>query len=99
MRKLHVNAHVTAMTTFLELCGGVTFIIHLAITKGPTLSTIAHAIMFKLIFMPYAFLMNTSHNKARIIESGWKNVLRNIFIDSKIVYAEYDVAQNRQTSL
>ena len=29
--------------------------------------------------LPGAFLMNTSHNKHRVIEHGWKNVLRNTF--------------------
>ena len=32
-----------------------------------------------LILLPGAFLMNTSHNKHRVIEHGWKNVLRNTF--------------------
>ena len=32
-----------------------------------------------LILLPSAFLMNTSHNKRRVIEHGWKNVLRNTF--------------------
>ena len=30
-----------------------------------------------LILLPRAFLMNTSHNKSRIIEHGWENILRN----------------------
>ena len=32
-----------------------------------------------LILLPCAFLMNTSHNKRRVIEHGWKIVLRNTF--------------------
>ena len=32
-----------------------------------------------LILLPCAFLMNTSHNKRRVIEHGWTNVLRNTF--------------------
>ena len=32
-----------------------------------------------LILLPSAFLMNTSNNKLRVIEHGWKNVLRNTF--------------------
>ena len=32
-----------------------------------------------LILLPCAFLMNTSHNKCRVIEHGWKNVFRNTF--------------------
>ena len=32
-----------------------------------------------LILLPSAFLMNTSNNKGRVIEHGWRNVLRNTF--------------------
>ena len=31
------------------------------------------------VILPYAFLMNTSHNKNRIVEQGWINVFRNLF--------------------
>ena len=30
-----------------------------------------------MILLPRAYLMNTSYNKGRIIEHGWKNVLKN----------------------
>ena len=78
-RKLLINAEVTAITTLIELIGGVTLIIHLYFKKGTTFSTFLHTIVIKCAVMPYAFLMNTSHNKDRIIEKGWKNVLMNIF--------------------
>ena len=32
-----------------------------------------------LILLPCAFLMNTSNNKSRVIEHGWRNVLRTTF--------------------
>ena len=35
------------------------------------------------IFLPYAYLKNTSDNKERIIEYGWKNILSNIVGKSK----------------
>ena len=66
------------MTTLIELIGGVTFVIHLYLKKGTSSSTFLHAVVIKCVVMPYAFLMNTSHNKNRIIEKGWKNVLINI---------------------
>ena len=31
-----------------------------------------------MILLPYAFLMNTSHNKNRIVEYGWINVFKNL---------------------
>ena len=34
-----------------------------------------------LIILPYSYLTNTSHNKTRIVDEGWQNVLKNIFFD------------------
>ena len=31
------------------------------------------------ILLPYAFLMNTKHNKNRVVEDGWQGVFKNIF--------------------
>lgn len=77
-KKLLVNAEVTAVTTLIELIGGITFVIHLYLIKGHSFSTLFHAVAVKCAIMPYAFLMNTSHNKNRIIERGWKNIFKNI---------------------
>ena len=30
------------------------------------------------VILPYTFLMNTRYNKNRVVEEGWKNVLRNV---------------------
>ena len=38
---------------------------------------IINGMLIYMILLPRAFLMNTSHNKRRIIERGWKNCLRN----------------------
>ena len=32
-----------------------------------------------MILLPRAFLMNTSHNKRRVIEQGWRNIFRSTF--------------------
>ena len=68
------------MTTFIEFVGGVTFLVHLLFFNSPqnAFSTLLHSMINKFFIMPYAFLMNTSHNKDRILEHGWKNVLRNM---------------------
>ena len=68
------------MTTFIEFVGGVTFLVHLLFFNSPqnAFSTLLHSMINKFFIMPYAFLMNTSHNKERILEHGWKNVLRNM---------------------
>ena len=78
MKKVRVNAQVTFMTTILELFGNVALIILAVIFKARTFPTLIHLVIFYHILLPRAFLMNTSHNKDRIIEYGWKNILRNL---------------------
>ena len=77
MRRYKVNAQVTALICILEMVGAITFSIHRSFT-GPTIDTLLHGQFTYFILMPYAFLMNTSRNKNRIIEHGWKNVFRNM---------------------
>ena len=78
MKRLKVNAQVTAFSCILELVGNVTFVIHILITGGPSFSSFVIGQIQYMIALPYAFLMNTSHNKNRIVEYGWMNVLRNV---------------------
>ena len=66
------------MTTILELLGNVTVLVLIVIFKASTLPTVIHSIICYSILLPHAFIMNTSHNKNRVIEYGWKNVLRNL---------------------
>ena len=90
MTKLQVNAQVTAITTLLEHIGNATVIIHgvhFTTRSSWKLSIFIHEMFCYCIFTPYAFLMNTSDNKKRIIKYGWRNVLKNI-IGKPIVETE-----------
>ena len=78
MRRMKVNAQITAMTTALEFLGGVSYLIHLSISKGTNLASFIHFQSIYFILVPYAFLMNTSNNKFRVIQNGWCGVFRNI---------------------
>ena len=78
MRRMKVNAQITAMTTVLEFLGGLSYIIHLGISKGTNLANFIHFQSIYFILIPYAFLMNTSNNKFRVIRNGWWGVFRNI---------------------
>ena len=79
MKKLQVNAQVTYFTSLLELFGNATIVVHVVYTKSATFSTLIHNMIFYCILSPYVFLTNTSDNKYRIVEYGWKNVIRNLF--------------------
>ena len=67
------------MISILEMIGWVITIIPIVIFKATTLPVVINSGIVYLILLPRVFLMNTSHNKTRIIEHGWKNVLRNTF--------------------
>ena len=79
MKKLQVNAQVTYFTSLLELFGNATIVVHVVYTKSATFSTLIHNMIFYCILSPHVFLTNTSDNKYRIVEYGWKNVIRNLF--------------------
>ena len=78
MKKVQVNTQVRAMISFLEAASQITHIFLLWYNKGTHPSNLTLAIIIYDIFLPHSFLMNTSQNKNRIIELGWKNVLKNI---------------------
>ena len=78
-RKLLVNSQVTAMITISELAYGVLYsVIYGFVSKGSSFGTLIQGISVHYVIVPYVFLMNTSYNKYRVVEIGWKNVLKNI---------------------
>ena len=49
-----------------------------------------------MLLLPYAFLMNTSHNKNRIVEYGWKNVFGNLImkLNNSVSQDDYNNDEN-----
>ena len=82
MKKVQVNAQVTAMISTIETLTNVTFIILVGYFGGTNFFSLIFPLLLYDILLPYAFLMNTSHNKNRIVELGWKNVFMNLFRSS-----------------
>ena len=81
MKKLQINAQVTAMTTLIEHIGNVTSLvvtIHFTTNLSWFLSRLILEMLFYCIIVPHSFLMNTSDNKNRIMEYGWKGVIQNL---------------------
>ena len=77
-RRVHVSSQVTAMITCLEMFGNISYVILLAFTKKTSLISLIHVMLIYHIILPYSYLMNTSHNKTRIVDYGWKNVFKNL---------------------
>ena len=89
MKKVQVNTQVRAMISFLEAASQITHIFLLWYNKGTHPSNLTLAIIIYDIFLPHSFLMNTSQNKNRIIELGWKNVFKNLIgMKTNVVHNE-----------
>ena len=78
LKRMKVNAQITALTSFLEFVGTFTYIIHMKIATSTNFATLIHFQAIYMILVPHAFLKNTSDNKNRIIDQGWNNVFKNI---------------------
>ena len=49
------------------------------------------------VLLPYAFLMNTSHNKTRVVSLGWTNVILNILGNNNTSQKEDDVPNDNNS--
>lgn len=79
LRKLKVNADVTFVIWILEWVGYVfimTSFIFVALLKINILLDVAIVVYY--VMLPHSYLMNTSHNKDRIIDEGLKNIIKNV---------------------
>ena len=87
---MKVNAQVTVVITTLETLGNllnfVIWSIWAKITGGnPSFLMVIQGLLLNFVLLPYTFLMNTRYNKNRIIEGGWKVVLKNLKYSTKEV--------------
>ena len=84
-KNLRVNAQVTAVVTIFEVVGMCIIVMThvLVFQHGFTRFHFVYQYLFMLlhyVLLPYAFLMNTTSNKNRIVEDGWMNVLKNMVL-------------------
>ena len=82
MRRLLVNVYVRATLSFLEVFCSIIYCITVHYTIHTNPATLIEILILYMIVLPYAFLMNTSHNKDRIMEHGWKHVFQNLLGNS-----------------
>ena len=80
MRKLLLNVQITAVISSIEMFFFAIHIVGVTAAGGTnSVTPIVVMVMYMILFMiilPYAFLMNTSYNKDRIIEHGFINVIK-----------------------
>ena len=88
VRKVHINANVTFIIWILEWlaninCSIIAWLFAQDIQFfrffGHTSVFLLFALIWYYVILPYTYLMNTSHNKKRIIDDGLVSVLRNLF--------------------
>jgi len=76
VRKVKINANVTFFIWMLEWMANLTTVLAsyfaLKLNIFPE-----YALIWYYVVLPYTYLMNTSHNKRRIIDDGMATVLRN----------------------
>ena len=80
IRTMQVNSQVTAVITIFEAvfqCINM-FVYAIIARRHAGIVTLAPAMLLYFVILSYAFLMNTRYNKNRVVEEGWKNVLRNV---------------------
>ena len=77
-----VNARVTLVVWILESIANVCIVILWVFIYGSTsFGTLTNSMVWYYLLISYTFLMNTSYNKNRIVDDGWKTVLLNSIID------------------
>ena len=81
MKLVAVNARVTFVVWILETIANIS-VLSLWVSGHGTSSwgknyAVTNALMWYYLIISYTFLMNTSYNKNRIIEDGWKIVIMN----------------------
>ena len=78
IRKLEVNARVAAFLWMLEylavFCVGSVWVL---VYRSSSALGHTQSIMWFYVIIPYSNLMNTSYNKERIVDDGWKSVFVN----------------------
>ena len=97
MRVVAVNAKVTFVIWLLEFLAMFSIAIVWVFVVGSTsFVTLTNSMIWMHVLIPYTFLMNTSYNKGRIIDEGWKSVITNSFFDVKNCFSRQTNAQNFQ---
>ena len=81
MKLVAVNARVTFVVWILETIANISILSFWVFVHGTSSwgknYAVTNALMWYYLIISYTFLMNTSYNKDRIIEDGWKIVIMN----------------------
>ena len=76
LRRVAVNAQVTAFLSISGVIGLIVIVIITLVTSSKTTAKVLFPLL-ECILLPAAFLMNTEENKLQLVEHGWLNILCN----------------------
>ena len=81
IKKVKVNAQITFIIYILESVANVSILVTwtLVVHKSNDLPRMLSILWYHL-FLPYTFLMNTSHNKNLVVDDGWVTTIQNTLI-------------------
>jgi hypothetical protein len=77
-KKVVVNVQVKAVISLIETISNIMYVIFISITVRYTYLSMIQNMILYMVVIPYTFLMNTSDNKNRVVEYGWRNVFQNL---------------------
>ena len=76
LRRVTVNAQVTAFLSLFEVTGFIVIGIITLVTSSKDTAKVLFPLL-EYILLPAAFLINTEENKLQLVEHGWLNILFN----------------------
>ena len=98
VRIVAVNARVTLVLWILEFMAIFSVVIFWVFIFGSTsFGTLTNSMVWFHVMIPYTFLMNTSYNKSRIIDDGWKAVIKNSLSNIKNCFSRNKNESNSRT--
>ena len=78
-RKVAVNARIAAVLWSLEFVANFSVALLWIVVVGFSSATgLTNAMVWFYVILPFTHLMNTSYNKDRIVDDGWKSVILNV---------------------
>ena len=78
IRKVAVNARIAAVLCLLEFLANFSVVfIWIIIVGSSSAGGLTNAITWYYVILPFTHLMNTSYNKDRVVDDGWKSVILN----------------------
>ena len=99
MKLVDVNARVTLVIWILESITNIAILVTIVVLGQTSLGNTTNAMIWYYLIISYTFLMNTSYNKDRIIESGWKIVIFNAISGTLTCFSKPENIETLQAAI